>query len=299
MSPLQVAVFGGMITAAGLVLAVVAVRPGAPKLSLVLAQLNAAATVQADATSQEQPAGLQAPWWRRWLPAAALTWAERYLGARTQDLNILGMSRAELAARKVALGLCGLLTPPVLGATLILVGADVPALGPAGTALVLGALGWTIPSRQVAARATQARAQFSAALTAFLALVGLERQARGSPTEALEEASRISGAWPFRMIHAELIRSELAGQPPWDGLRELGKRVGVGELTNLADIVAAAADGAAVFETLLAEARNLRNAELAEQQTKAGVVGERLSLPAIVLAFGFIMLVLYPALTRF
>ena len=165
--------------------------------------------------------------------------------------------------------------------------------------MVLVALGWTIPSRQVAARATQARAQFSAALTAFLALVGLERQARGSPTEALEEASRISGAWPFRMIHAELIRSELAGQPPWDGLRELGERVGVGELTNLADIVAAAADGAAVFETLLAEARNLRNAELAEQQTKAGVVGEQLSLPAIVLAFGFIMLVLYPALTRF
>ena len=299
MSPLQVAVLGGMISAAGLVLAVVAVRPGAPKLSLVLAQLNAPATVDVAQSNQGQPAGQGSPWWRRWLPAAALAWAERSLGAGTQDLNILGMSGAELAARKVALGLCGLLTPPVLGGVLLLVGADVPALGPAGIAVVLGALGWTIPSRQVAARATQARAEFLAALTAFLSLVGLERQARGSPTEALEEASRISGAWPFAMIHAALMRSELAGQPPWDGLRELGQRVGVAELTNLADIVAAAADGAAVFETLLAEARNLRNAELSDQQTKAGVAGERLSLPAIVLAFGFIMLVLYPALTRF
>ena len=50
---------------------------------------------------------------------------------------------------------------------------------------------------------------------------------------------------------------------------------------------------------LLAEARNLRNAELSDQQEKAGVAGEQLTLPAIVLALGFIMLVLYPALTRF
>src|SRR4029078_5540700 len=104
--------------------------------------------------------------------------------------------------------------------------------------------------------------------------------------------SRSSGSCPCRMIHAELMRSELAGQPPWDGLRDLGRRVGVEALTNLADIVAAAADGAAVFETLLGGGRNLRNAELTDQQAKAGVAGERLTLPAIVLAFGFIMLVL-------
>jgi tight adherence protein C len=297
-SPLQVGVFGGMISAAGLVLAVDAVHPGAPKLSLVLAQLNAAAPLDA-ATSGGRPAGERARWWSRWLPAAALAWAERYLGAPGADLAILGVSRAELAARKVTFALGGLLGPPVLGAVLLVAGFDVPALFPAGIAVLLGGLGWTIPSRMVAARAEQARAEFLAALTAFLGLVALERQARGSPTEALEEASRISGAWPFRMIHAELIRSELAGQPPWDGLRDLGRRVGVEALTNLADIVAAAADGAAVFETLLAEARNLRNAELADLQAKAGVSGERLTLPAVVLAFGFIMLVLYPALTRF
>ena len=298
MNPLQVAAAGGMISAAGLVLAVAAVRPGAPKLSLVLAQLNVAAPVAAAATSAGHP-GERAPLWSRWLPARVVASAERYLGARIEDLNILGMSRAELAGRKVALGLGGLLAPPVLAAVLLVAGAKVPALFPAAVSLGLGALGWAIPSRQVADRAAEAREEFLAALTAFLGLVGLERAARGSPTEALEEASRISGAWPFAMIHAELLRAELAGQPPWDGLRDLGRRVGVEQLTNLADIVAAAADGAAVFETLLAEARNLRNAELNDQQAKAGVAAEQLTLPAIVLAFGFIMLVLYPALTRF
>lgn len=299
MSPLQLAVAGGMMTAAGLVLGVAAIRPAAPKLSLVLAQLNHAAPVEAAVFDSEGPTGAGALWWSRLLPARLLALAQLYLGARTEDLNILGMSRAELGARKAACALGGLLGPPVLFAVLLVAGVDVPVLLPAGVSVGLGALGWVIPSQQVGERAARAREEFLAALTAFLSLVGLERQARGSPTEALEEASRISGAWPFAMIHTELLRAELAGQPPWDGLRALGRRVGVEQLTNLADIVAAAADGAAVFETLLAEARNLRNAELSDQQEKAGVAGERLTLPAIVLAFGFIMLVLYPALTRF
>jgi hypothetical protein len=297
-SPLQLAVLGGMITAAGLVLGVAAVRPGAPKLSLVLAQLNHDAPVEA-AGSGSQAAGGRAPWWRALLPAPVVALAQRYLGAASQDLSILGMSRAELAGRTAALAVAGLLGPCVLYAALLVAGLDVPALLPAFVSVGLGALGWVIPSRQVGDRAARARQEFLAALTAFLALVGLERAARGSPTEALEEASRISGAWPFVMIHAELLRAELAGAPPWDGLRELGGRIGVDQLTNLADIVASAADGAAVFETLLAEARNLRSAELADQQAKAGVAGERLTLPAIVIATGFIMLVLYPALTRF
>jgi len=298
-SPLQLATAGGMITAAGLVLAVAAVRPGAPKLSLVLAQLNHEAPVEAAVFGTEGPTSASVPWWRALLPVRVMALAQRYLGAASQDLNILGISGAELAGRKAALALGGLLVPPVLFAVLLVAGVDLPALLLAVLSVGLGALGWVIPSRQVGERAALAREEFLAALTAFLALVGLERQARGSPTEALEEASRISGAWPFVMIHTELLRAELAGQPPWDGLRDLGRRVGVEQLTNLADIVAAAADGAAVFETLLAEARNLRNAELSDQQERAGVAGEQLTLPAIVLATGFMMLVLYPALTRF
>jgi hypothetical protein len=299
MNPLQVAAAGGMIIGVGLVLGVAAVRPGAPKLSLVLAQLNQAAPRQAPMSGPQGPATSRPRWWSALLPAQLVELAQRYLGARGQDLNILGISRAELAGRKAACALGCFLGPLVLFAVLLLAGADVPVLLPAGLSLGLCALGWLIPSRQAGERAALARQEFLAALTAFLSLVGLERAARGSPIEALEEASRISGAWPFRMIHAELMRAELAGQPPWDGLRDLGGRIGVEQLTNLADIVAAAADGAAVFQTLLAEARNLRNAELSDQQAKAGVAGERLTLPAIVLAFGFIMLVLYPALTRF
>jgi hypothetical protein len=76
-SPLQVAAAGGMISAAGLVLAVAAVRPGAPRLSAVIAQLNVAAPVAATATSAEQPDAVRVPWWSRWLPPRVVTLAER------------------------------------------------------------------------------------------------------------------------------------------------------------------------------------------------------------------------------
>lgn len=299
MSPLQLAAAGGMISAAGLVLGAVALRPGAPKLSLVLAQLNHAAPIEATTLGSEQLGGGRAPWWGALLPAPVVSLAQRYLGASSQDLSILGITRAELAGRKAVLGLGGLVAPGLLTAVLLVAGLNLPVLLTGAASVGLGAAGWMIPSRQVGQRAARARVEFLAALTAFLSLVALERQARGSPTEALEEASRISGAWPFVMIHTELLRAELAGAPPWDGLRDLGRRIGLDQLSNLADIVAAAADGAAVFATLLAEAANMRNAELSDQQAKAGVASEQLSLPAIVLATGFIMLVLYPALTRF
>src|SRR5665811_100043 len=126
-SPLQLATAGGMITAAGLVLGVAAVRPGAPKLSLVLAQLNHEAPAEAAVFGTQGPTSAPVPWWRALLPAGVMALAQRYLGAASQDLNILGISGAELAGRKAALALGGLLGPPVLFAVLLVAGVDLPA----------------------------------------------------------------------------------------------------------------------------------------------------------------------------
>ena len=65
-----------------------------------------------------------------------------------------------------------------------------------------------------------------------------------------------------------MLRAELAGHPTLGRARELGTRFGVTELVSLAEIVATAADGAAVFDTLLAEARSLHHAELTAQRSR-------------------------------
>jgi len=292
-SPLQLIALGGMLVLAGVAVLFRALRPSPPRLSAVMAQLNAQPT--RTATPVEDPALAQE---RPWVPAAAIAFAERHLGARDEDLAILGRSRADLAGTKLGWAAGGALFPGLLSLILALGGIRMPFAIPAAAAVVLAVLAWANPSRQVAEDAEKARAEFRSALAAYLALVGLERKARGSPAEALEEASRVSGSRPFRLIHTEVLRAELAAQQPWAALRDLGRRIEVEELVNLADIVGTAADGAAVFDTLMAEARSLRNADNVAQQTQAAKANERLVAPNVCLFACFGALLVYPAASR-
>lgn len=291
-SPLSLIVLGGMLILSAVGLAVRALRPAPPRLSAVMAQLNAQPSRRL-ANRDDAPSAR-----RSWIPAAAVAPAERHVGARDEDLAILGRSRAELAVTKIGWAVSGVLFPALVSTILTLGGVHLPFAIPLVASIGIGLFCWVNPSRQLAEDAEKARAEFRSALAAYLALVGLERKARGSATEALEEASRVSGSRPFRLIHTEVLRAELAGTPPWTALADLGTRFGVTELVSLAEIVATAADGAAVFATLLAEARSLHHAELTAQRAEANVISERLVQPLGLLAFGFVLLILIPPLLR-
>ena len=103
MTPLLLIAMGGMLLLSAAALAVRAVRPSPPRLSAVMAQLNAQPSRQAAQETSKQDQG------RSWVPAAAIAFAERHLGAREQDLAILGRSRADLAVTKIVLQQVGLL----------------------------------------------------------------------------------------------------------------------------------------------------------------------------------------------
>ncbi len=294
MSDLQLVAVGVMTVLSGLAILVAAFRPAPPRLETVLAQLNAQ-PARTSARGPQQPLSTPAP---RWLPPSLVVFADRHLSAADEDLEILGRSRAQLALTKIGWAIGGTLLPAVFVAILAAGGFRLPFTIPVAASLILALLAWVNPSRQVAEDAEQARTEFRAALAAFLALVGLERKARGSPPEALEEASRVSGARPFVLIHTEVLRAELENRQPWDALRDLGHRIGVDELVNLADIVSTAADGAAIFDTLMAEARSMRHADVTAQQTQAALANERLTLPTVCLFVCFGALLVYPAAVR-
>jgi hypothetical protein len=293
MTPLSLVAFGGMVVMTGLVLVGAQLRPAAPKLASVISQLNAMPLATADAARSVEVAGR----WR-WLPAPLAEFVEAHVGVSDADLEILSMSRSQLAARKIGRAGIGLLMPSVFTALVSLGGNPPPLIFPGAFALILAAALWASPTNEAKQKAARARAEFRAALRAFLTLVAQERAARGSPTEALEEASRGWHGWPYQLIHTEVLRSELSGQPPWTALRELGSRLGVEELRSMAEIVATAAGGAAVFDTLLAEARSLHHAELSAQQGEANAASERLIQPLGLLAFGFVLMILIPPLLR-
>ena len=293
MTGVQLLILGGLIAAGGIVLGVRAVRPAPPALGAALQQLSAAPSTHALST----PATTDDGRWG-WLPVPVAATVDRHLGVCDADLAIIGWTRSQLAARKLTLTCAGLLAPAVLGLILLLVGLGGFVVFPAALGLGLAAVGWLLPSQEARELATAARVEFRSNLEFFLTLVAGERRARGSVEQALEEAVEISGSAPFQLMRRAIRRAALAGRKPWADLRELGEQLAVPELRNLADIAEVAADGAAVYGTLLATARTLRHAELSDQRTQANQISERMSRPLALLVTGLTLFVLVPFMLR-
>jgi len=294
---LQTATLAGMVVALGLVVAVRALRPAPPSLIAALEQLSVGSIAVSQASLETTPLSSATDRWS-WLPSAVFRTVEQRLGVPDADLAIIGRTRTELAARKLTLAFAGLLTPSVLGLVLLLLGAPVPFLVPGAIGLGIAAVGWLLPSADAREAAEKARAEFRSNLESFLTLVAGERRARGSVEQALEEAADISGSVPFVRMRRAIRRAALAGRKPWADLRDLGDELAVPELRSLADIAAVAADGASVYNTLLASARTLRHAELSDARSQANEVSERMARPLALLVTGLTLFVLVPFLLR-
>lgn len=288
MTGLQMAILGGMVIAVGFVLAVHAVRPAPPALAAALEQASAqpAVALLLPTTSTRER-------WD-WLPARVATVLDGHLGVSDADLKIIGWSRSQLAARKLTLALAGLLAPSLLSVLLLLAGLAAFASFPVLVGIVIAVVAWLMPTQEARELATKARLEFRTNLEFFLTLVAGERRARGSVEQALEEAVAISGSAPFVAMRQAIDRAMLSGHKPWRDLRLLGEELEVPELRNLADIADVAAEGAAVYGTLLATARTLRHAELSDARTEANEVSERMSRPLALLVFGLTAFVLVP-----
>ena len=293
MTGLQMAILGGLLVGCGLVLAVRSLRPAPPALAAALDQLSAeparvAVTLPATSTRDR---------WD-WLPTRFAGLIDGHLGVSDADLKIIGWSRAQLAARKLTLALAGLLAPTLLSVILLLGGLGAFAAFPVMVGIAIAAVAWLLPTQEAHELARKARLEFRTNLEFFLTLVAGERRARGSVEQALEEAVEISDSMPFVAMRRAIRRAMLSGQKPWRDLRVLGEELEVAELRNLADIAEVAADGAAVYNTLLATARTLRHAELSDARTEANEVSERMSRPLALLVFGLTAFVLVPFALR-
>jgi hypothetical protein len=290
------ATLAGIVVALGFVLAARALRPAPPSLTAALEQLSAGPTAGALPPPGTSLSSAGDRW--TWLPPAAVRTMEGRLGVSDADLAILGRTRSELAARKMTLALAGLLSPAVLGSVLVLLDVPMPFVVPGAVGLGLAAVGWLLPSAEAREAAGRARAEFRSNLESFLTLVAGERRARGSVEQALEEAAEVSGSAPFVRLRRAIRRAALSGRKPWTDLRDLGDELAVPELRSLADIAAVAADGASVYNTLLASARTLRHAELSDARSRANEVSERMSRPLALLVTGLTLFVLVPFLLR-
>jgi type II secretion system (T2SS) protein F len=221
------------------------------------------------------------------------------LARYTADLHMVDQTPEDLAARKTTFALLGLATPTLLALAASAAGVGTPAAVPVAGAVVLAGAGFVVPDVDLRRRAGLARESMRRAACVFLELVALERAADAGTTEALDRAAAIGGSREFDRIRDALLRAELAGSPPWQGLTDLAGATGVPELGDLADIMALSGqDGAAVYTTLRARATSLRTQLLTATTAKANAASEHMVVPVALLGVAFMALIAYPAFTR-
>jgi hypothetical protein len=268
-----------------------------PQLSDALARLDGR---RVTAPVGPVPDGHQ--WTRATRPVGA--WAAARISAvglrvPGQALTLIGWTPEGYAVRKIGMAVFGAVFVPLLTAVLSVLGARLPVVIPVVGSLGLAAVLFFVIDIVVRDQAAEARQRMRRALCSYLDLVSLRRDASEGPTIALERAAALGDGWAFGRITDALVAARLAGDPPWEGLRRLATDTGVGELADVADIAEVAAqEGASIAPTLRARAQSLRVQLLAEEEARANTDSEKLTAPVALLSIAFLLLFLYPALSR-
>ena len=99
-------------------------------------------------------------------------------------------------------------------------------------------------------------------------------------------------------IRDALAAARLRGETPWAAMGRLGETLRIDELRDLSAALALVAeDGAKIHESLSARATSMRRRELADAEGRAGENSESMLVAQLVIAIGFIVFLVYPALS--
>lgn len=282
------------IAAVGVLVFVHAFRPSYPQLRGGLERLNPVrrpeAQIDETALDRKTKIGIVAEHrLTRWVP----------LQTPDRDLALLEIPRAKFIGEKVASAAVAFAATYGLAALASLVGISIGFAIPFLASLILAALAFVGPDIDVRNKARAAREAWVTHLGAYFELVAQERAIGEGASAALMNAAEIGDSPVFARLKQELHRARWTARLPWDALEELAEDIALPELTTIADIMRLSGEeGVAVAEQLRARARNLRNAQLADQKSRAGAATERMSLPASMLGLVFLLFIATPALLR-
>jgi Flp pilus assembly protein TadB len=217
-----------------------------------------------------------------------------------QDVALTGQTLESVLGRKVAAFLAGFLLVTVTTAAVrVTSGLALPSAGLLLAAVLVGTAFSFLPDLEARRAADARRREFRRALAAYLDLVALEMAGSAAPTEALPNAARVGAGWPMALLRDTLWRASLSGQDQWDALTVLGERIAVPELRDLGALVRLVGrDGARIRQTLTARAATMRRRELAEVEGQAGEKDQSMRLAQILIGFGFIVFLTYPAIVN-
>ncbi|WP_028046077.1 type II secretion system F family protein [Cellulomonas sp. URHE0023] len=292
----------GAVVGLGILILVLVLVPPPSHAGSALARLDAErrqSRAQAAALTRN-PRGGHLPAWQVTIgrsAASGVTSTGLELGPLRADLAMVGVTLDAFMARTVLAAVGGFVAPLFVGAVLTAAGVGVDLSVPLLLSIVTGLVGATIPWLAIRSQAAQRRRDFRHVVGSFLDLVAMSLAGGRGVPEALQSASELSDGWAMVRIRDALGSARLRGETPWSALGQLGDELRVDELRDLAAALALVAeDGAKVRDSLSARASSMRRRELADAEGKAGESSESMLVAQLLLAVGFLIFLIYPAI---
>jgi pilus assembly protein TadC len=215
------------------------------------------------------------------------------------DLELVGRP-LELYAGTVALSvIAGASAGPALWALAASAGSPLPFVVPVWFMLIGAVGGWIVPRLTLRSEAAQARSDFRHALGAYLDVLVLLLAAQEGPESAMDLAARAGQGPAFAELRRAVWQARLSGDAVWDALDDLGRRLRVTELREIAAAGSLAGEsGAAVRQSLTAKARAMRQSALADAEATARKKSQALFAPLVLMGLGFVIFLIYPMVTN-
>lgn len=285
------AIVVGICVAAGVALLVSGLAPAPAPLERELRSLHRPA-VRRQPDSSRITALLGEPW-------RETAFGRRVASSFASDLRITATSLERHLADRVAFALTAILWAPTTWALMTLAGADVGLAFPMWISALLAPVGFVLPSLSLRSKAADRRRSFRHAFSSFLDIVSISLAGGRGVEGALQDAANAGQGWPFQELQRALLDAQFRGDTPWVSLNRLGVELGIPELSELAASAAlAGSEGARVRASLSAKARTLRMRGLLEVEGAAQSASELMSLPVVLLMFGFVVFLGYPAIAH-
>ena len=220
----------------------------------------------------------------------------RGLTPEKHDLLLLGIDETLFVRRGIQRTV--LVFSAALGLILLLLASieNVSSLFVAVLAFLAPCCSWLIPIRKISKIAQVRRTDMDLAVAVYLDLVNVLLAGGAGVETAMLAAASAGDGWCFEQIRLALARAQSSRRSYWDSLRELGVEAQVESLEEVANSVQLAGEhGARIRQSLASKAHALRARNLARIEHEAEQRTEHMGLPIVLLFFGFILLIGYPA----
>jgi tight adherence protein C len=289
------ALASGAVAGLGLALVISAWFPARPSLAHAMQALNPPAAPITPA-GHYQPGGWAARAGKWLVPMlATLGLPRRSLAA---DLELCERDPARHAAEQATAAVVGLALPPLVVAGLWAGGVNIGWALPAWASLGCAVVAAIVVDMQVRQEAARRRDELRNALAVQLDLTMMSLAGGAGIDQAVADAAAVGAGWAHQRLRHTLHAARAARLPIWDTLADLGRRTGVPELSALAAAVnLAGEEGARIRATLAARAAALRARQLSDAESAAASATERMALPSALLFIGFLLVILYPAVS--